>query len=399
IYYDYTTSLPDVVQIADHYFVDYQVAMLWKAMMHTSCTSATSCALIYNLALANEGSMKFPDMKWFTKDVTMDHVWTAFVICSLFEDCHQCQCVLEVNQHLNQSDANHDEGKLVSVIVVDGVVVSRPCCSIPNCWVHLHSPHDRFCHVHAAYLNQCAIKGCTQPVVSGGLTCDIPVHQESEALHTLRGRSRFRLHEHLEHSHAIHGHLANMQIGAEEDEGDDADATQAIGEEVYDVEKKSGRKKRLCAQFTRNYTHCEELIVAPCGIIHARETMHNAEGVASVAVLLKHTKAPAKQRPTHVFFDNNCRLALHVKDDPFFQDIRLSVDIFHFKCKHSKQDTFCQENCNPATFLELKTDTGEWYFNSSACEQTNSWFGNFNPITRGMKPVKFDFFLDEMILC
>jgi hypothetical protein len=104
-------------------------------------------------------------------------------------------------------------------------------------------------------------------------------------------------------------------------------------------------------------------------------------------------------RPTHVFFDNNCRLALHVKDDPFFQDIRLSVDVFHFECKHSKQDTFCQENCNPAAFPELKTDSGEWYFNSSACEQTNSWFGNFNPITRGMKPVKFDFFLDEMILC
>jgi hypothetical protein len=103
--------------------------------------------------------------------------------------------------------------------------------------------------------------------------------------------------------------------------------------------------------------------------------------------------------PTHVFFDNNCQLTLHVKDDPFFQDIGLSVDVFHFKCKHSKQDTFCQENCNPAAFPELKTDTSEWYFNSSACEQTNSWFGNFNPITRGMKPVKFDFFLDEMILC
>jgi hypothetical protein len=121
-------------------------------------------------------------------------------------------------------------------------------------------------------------------VVSGGLTCDIPMHQESEALHTLRGRSRFQLHERLERSRAIHGRLANVQIGAEEDKGDDADVTQAIGEEVYDVEKKSGRKKRLCAQFTRNYTHCEELIVAPCGIIHTRETMHNAEGVASVAV-------------------------------------------------------------------------------------------------------------------
>ncbi|KAG1856323.1 hypothetical protein C8R48DRAFT_608530, partial [Suillus tomentosus] len=433
IYYDYTASLLDVLQITEHYFVDYQVVKLWKAMMHTSCTSATSCAHIYNLALANAESTKFPDTKWFTKEVTMDHVWNAFVICSLLEDCCQRQCVLEVNQRLNQSEhfveamldrnrrmrsynqplarrhfcskctqvisGEENISKLVSVIVVDGVVVSRPCCSILNCWVHLRSPHDRFCHVHSAHLNHCTIKGCTRPVLSGRLTCDILAHQESEALHTLRGKSRFRLHERLERSCAIHGCLANVQIGAEEDEGDEADATQAIGEEVYDVEKKLGKKKRLHAQFTRNYTHCEELIVAPCGIIHARKTMHNAEGVGSVAEFIRCVFRDPETRPTHVFFDNNCRLALHVKDDPFFQDIGLSVDVFHFECKYSKMDTFCQENCNPAAFPELKTDYGEWYFNSSACEQTNSWFGNFNPITRGMKPAKFDFFLDEMILC
>ncbi|KAG1788524.1 hypothetical protein EV424DRAFT_1550598 [Suillus variegatus] len=206
---------------------------------------------------------------------------------------------------------------------------------------------------------------------------------ESEALHTLRGKSRFRLHECLERSCAIHGCLSNVQIGAEEDEGDEADATQAIGEEVYDIEKKSGKKKRLSAQFTRNYTHCEESIVAPCGIIHACKMMHNAEGVGSVAEFIRRVFRDPETRPTHVFFDNNCRLALHVKDDPFFQDIGLSVD----------------RTATPAAFPELKTDDGEWYFNSSACEQTNSWFGNFNPITRGMKPAKFDFFLDEMILC
>ncbi|KAG2342258.1 hypothetical protein BDR05DRAFT_886665, partial [Suillus weaverae] len=80
-------------------------------------------------------------------------------------------------------------------------------------------------------------------------------------------------------------------------------------------------------------------------------------------------------------------------------DIGLSIDVFHFECKHSKQDMFCQENCNPAAFPELKTDNMEWYFNSSACKQTNSWFSRFNPIMRGMKLVKFNFSLDEMILC
>lgn len=51
-------------------------------------------------------------------------------------------------------------------------------------------------------------------------------------------------------------------------------------------------------------------------------------------------------------------------------------------------------------FPELSVDGDrKWYFNSSVCEQTNSWFGKFNSITRGMKPIKFDFYLDEVILC
>ncbi|KAG1744512.1 uncharacterized protein EDB91DRAFT_1080627 [Suillus paluster] len=71
-------------------------------------------------------------------------------------------------------------------------------------------------------------------------------------------------------------------------------------------------------------------------------------------------------RPSHIFYDNNCHLAQHVKDDPFFNDISLSVDVFHFNCKHSKNDLFCQENCNPMAFPELTVDgDGKWYFNSS----------------------------------
>ena len=34
--------------------------------------------------------------------------------------------------------------------------------------------------------------------------------------------------------------------------------------------------------------------------------------------------------PTTFFFDNNCSLAKHVKNDPDFKDIGLSVDVFHF---------------------------------------------------------------------
>ena len=43
-------------------------------------------------------------------------------------------------------------------------------------------------------------------------------------------------------------------------------------------------KKALRAQFGRKRTHNEQLIVAPCGIIVARETFYHAEAVHSVVV-------------------------------------------------------------------------------------------------------------------
>ena len=51
----------------------------------------------------------------------------------------------------------------------------------------------------------------------------------------------------------------------------------------------------------------------------------------------------------HIFFDNNCSLAKHVKNNSVFKNVGLSVDIFHFSCKHSTTDEFCQTHCNPAS--------------------------------------------------
>ena len=80
-----------------------------------------------------------------------------------------------------------------------------------------------------------------------------------------------------------------------------------------------------------------------------------------------------------------------VRDDPAFANVALPVDVFHFKCKHSEKDTFCQENCNPALFPELISDDGKgWYFNSSIAEQTNVWLGGFHAICREMSPEQDD---------
>ena len=103
--------------------------------------------------------------------------------------------------------------------------------------------------------------------------------------------------------------------------------------------------------------------------------------------------------PSFIFFDNNCQLARVVRGkDPFFDRIGLSVDVFHFDCKHSTADSYCQQYCNPRAFPELRRDDGSWYFNSSAAEQTNSWIRGYQNICREMGRDKFEFFLDEMIM-
>jgi len=179
------------------------------------------------------------------------------------------------------------------------------------------------------------------------------------------------------------------------------------------------KEKKIRAQFGRKRTHNEQIIVAPCGMIMARETFYGAEGVATVVVsicrfplfiilslLSQHLFQEMIKRtfrgdikPDHIFFDNNCTLAKMVKDDPFFCDIALTVDVFHFKSKHSEKDTFCQTHCNPAAFPELTADDGHgWYFNSSIAEQTNAWLGGYQSICREMIADKYNYFLDEMIL-
>ena len=126
---------------------------------------------------------------------------------------------------------------------------------------------------------------------------------------------------------------------------DDDAADQDVAEEDIEVHAPANHNttatcQKLCAQFGHHRMHNKQIIVAPCGIILARETFYGAEGVASVVEMIKRTFR-GDIRPDHIFFDNNCSLAKHVGNDPFFRDIGLTVDVFHFKSKHSETDVFC----------------------------------------------------------
>jgi hypothetical protein len=105
--------------------------------------------------------------------------------------------------------------------------------------------------------------------------------------------------------------------------------------------------------------------------------------------------------PNIIFYDNNCGLYRHLVaiGDDLYQTVGLPVDVFHWECKHKKSDVECSVHCNPFNFPELiGPDSKSWVFNSSIAEQTNVWFGGYHAILREMGVVKFNFFLDEMIM-
>ena len=75
----------------------------------------------------------------------------------------------------------------------------------------------------------------------------------------------------------------------------------------------------------------------------------------------------------------------------------MCVDVWHFLNKHQVTHEYCQKHCNPAMYKELLDKFGRWFFNTSVAEQTNAWLQGYHSICREMLPVKYDFFLDEMI--
>ena len=114
--------------------------------------------------------------------------------------------------------------------------------------------------------------------------------------------------------------------------------------------------------------------------------------------MLKNALAvPGARKPEHVFYDTNCDARQQAENDPWFKDIGMCVDVWHFLNKHKVTHEYCQKNCNPYMYKELRDENGQWTFNTSVAEQTNAWLQGYHSMCREMLPARFDFFLDEMI--
>ena len=100
-----------------------------------------------------------------------------------------------------------------------------------------------------------------------------------------RPQARFQLKERLARALVAHP----QDSSAEEQPLSGLVDTEEIDEEYeVPVSQLEGpdqpQRQKLRAQFGRRRTHNEQIIVAHCGIIIARETIYGAEGVASVVV-------------------------------------------------------------------------------------------------------------------
>jgi len=120
---------------------------------------------------------------------------------------------------------------------MDGVTVGQPTCGVPRCVVPLASNRHRFCPDHASQNQICAIVDCKQPTLQGKRTCEDPVHQSIERVHTQWQEAQFQMKEQLKRARMAHpksGEAQDIPIGEvmEKEIGEIEETYEIIGDRV-----------------------------------------------------------------------------------------------------------------------------------------------------------------------
>ncbi|KAI0714670.1 hypothetical protein C8Q76DRAFT_727675 [Earliella scabrosa] len=292
----------------------------------------------------------------------------------------------------------------LSASVMDGISVGHTRCNVDHCCNRLKLPRDRFCPAHHALESKCAIPECLNAVRPGARTCSTSSHRSVEDVGRARGQAIFRLKKRLQTTASEAGVASTSSPDGDIDVIDDPDVASELQKEIEDAacQGKSSTKSGYKTRLTRRWTHNEQLLFRCCGVITSRATFFEAESPSNAYRFLQGTFPEVLKgaMPSFIFFDNNCKLLRHLRanNDTRFQDVGFPVDVFHAVNKHKDSDAYCQLNCNPAGFKELFDKLNRWLFNSSAAEQGNVWFGKFKTVVREMGEVRYNFFLDEMIM-
>ncbi|EDQ99871.1 uncharacterized protein LACBIDRAFT_334609 [Laccaria bicolor S238N-H82] len=415
--------------------------------------SATNAARLYDLALSE--NLTYLDGWSLGGQLTTKHIWDGFSLVSLLDD-HQTQGTLlhvphtgsqsdhfktameERNKQIimeGQPDAVHHtckkcmriykmedgEFRLTELINQQGKfrpllqmasVLAAPAVESFDALSHFKTTNTDFVpHISAIIIFALLMAKLR--------TCADPIHQEIERKKKACRNAAFVLKDHWKNAQVLYGEETPVAVTGEHiDVEDEVEWFEVNGMAVEIFNKQNpgsvgvvedldpcstkslDGNRKLKTQLSRRRTHNEETLVRPCGIIFAHTTMFGAEAVSNFLIMLKNTfSIPGASKPEHIFYNTNCdaKQQADTSGDPWFQDVGMCVDIWHFLNKHKVTHEFCQLNCNPAMYPELQDDDGNWFFNTSVAGQTNTWLGGYSSIIREMLPDKYDFFLDEMI--
>ncbi|KAF9044902.1 hypothetical protein BJ165DRAFT_1347250 [Panaeolus papilionaceus] len=402
----YYGGVPDAIEVGKHQFIAKNVANMFISLMLISWTSATNNAEVYNTTISKPENQ--PEEWGFTFDLRSEHIWNAIAYLAILEHYERDSLRLEIphgedekdrlSQVIRERNKVFDENgqpewahycnKCVRffdgsdgepeyyarAIVSDGITIGHPCCNVAHCEVALANKRHRYCPEHA-YLNAvCSVEGCTKPIVAGTLSCDIPEHVLLYSNYKKRKNAKFQRKK------------AKNKLRFEMD--------------VICPQKSDEGIRQLRACFGRRQTHSEQFMARPCGVIVARATFYGSETVPQTVNMLKQVFRTPESMPEYFIYDNCCGVYNHLRatEDPLLDKIGCPVDVFHFDCKHKKTDVICQQHCDPRKFPELIDEDGNWYFNTSVCEQHNSWLRGYQAIFREMNGDKYNFILDELVM-
>ncbi|KAJ7858746.1 hypothetical protein B0H13DRAFT_2571333, partial [Mycena leptocephala] len=417
----YSQEVPKFIHLTESTYVEPALCQFFTFQMALEHGTCQGIARVYNLTL---GSSDLPNASRLSHDLTGELVLDSFILYALLQDKqlqretlvlphhgyqnHRFdQAMAERNarmvgtgQHMWAHACNRcmkvykgEDGNWYRITagVHDGVDVRHVSCGVHECQEAVPTQRHHFCVTHSNQDKICCVIGCNEPARPNFRTCTIESHVAFQAQQDEKNTAMFQLR----------ARLKNTTISDVPRAGSQSEPTPLPAEFSSATAEPLNTNIKVKGKLARSWTHNEQLFVRCCGIILSRATMFGSEGVSGVKNFLKATFPPQYPGalPSYIFYDNNCSFLKHLRtcDDHYFENVGLPVDVFHFKCKHSEADVFCQIHCNPARFRELIDADGKWVFNSSAAEQANVWFGKFQSVVQDMPIIKYNFFLDEMI--
>ncbi|KAF8155005.1 hypothetical protein K438DRAFT_1987232 [Mycena galopus ATCC 62051] len=435
----YYGNTPRYIQIGEHQFAERKLVGLWVTLMLVGWVSATNCARAYDIALSEQQERDFAASGWqFGCTLAHEQVWDGFVTLTLMDYHDRNGTRLEVPHTGAQKDRFTEAMRARNREVISGGQdeIVHCCNKCMRVWMAPDGTQRETQLIvgdaTTATISALSTRLSTTSALSSavmhlwfqGRRRAPTMHTRAEELHYERGKAAFTLRDRLQKHRLAHPHdkTASVEEAAGDDIGDEGeewfeqaeDSSVGIRGKVHpgsigvddsvpcEAAKSDTGNRKYKALFGALRTHNEQILVRPCGVIVSRATFYNAEAVSNVLIHMQKTfSVPRAVKPEHFVYDTACNARQQVLTHPdeweWFLDVGMSVNVFHFLHKHSITHTFCQEHCTPAKFPELMGPDGGWFFNTSVVEQTNVWLGGYHSMCREMLPVKYNFFLDEMI--